>query len=195
MKYILIILTFFIINTASAQSSNDYRLALKYYRAQEFEKASVLFSKLYKQSRSKAYFGYYMNCLLELEDYATAEKTAKKQIKRNPTQLVYQVELGYVYKKQGFDEKANEQFNNAIAKIDDKKYSAVELSNTFVQKRDFVLAERVYLAARAKSKEYKYRYELASVYSMDRNYEKMVYEYVELLSEDEIQISNIQNRI
>lgn len=194
-KFILIISTILIFQTAFSQSTNDYRLAMKYYQENEFDKASVLFEKLFKQSRSKIYFNYYINCLIELEDFKTAEKNVKKQIKRYPGTLVYQVQLAYVYRAQKLEDKEKEQFNSVFEKVTGERYPAIELANFFMRKRDYKYAEKVYLTARKKNKKEAFHYELANVYTADRNYSKMVGEYVELLIKDETQLTNIQNRM
>jgi len=194
-KTILFILMLVIIISSQAQTQNDYNLAFKYYNEQDFEKAAVLFEKIFKQNGSKTYFTYYMSCLLEIKDFETAEKEAKKQLKKNPDDGSFVIELGYVYKKQGLIDKAEIQFNQAINNIGTQKYNATEMANIFIQRRDYQLAERAYLKAREQNSEYSFRYELANIYSIDRSFDKMANEYVELLVEDETQIGNVQNRL
>jgi len=194
-KYILIILSLFIVTKSFTQSPADHQLAFKYYNTQEFDKASELFNKLFKQSNSKSYFNYYIDCLIQLKDFETAEKTTEKQIKRNPEEIIYKLQLAYIYQAKKETDKANILFEEVINNMPDNKYTVIELANTFIQKRDYPWAEKVYLKAREKSTEDTYRFELASVYSMDRNYTLMVNEYVELLTEDETQISNVQNHL
>lgn len=192
-----ILLIFFLASLlgVQAQTQSDYNLAFKYYNEQDYEKAAVLFEKIYKQNGSKAYFTYYMSCLLEIKDFETAEKEVKKQLKKKPDDGTFVIELGYVYKKQGLTEKAEAQFNQAIENIGAQKYNAMEMANIFIQRRDYQLAERTYLKAREKTPDYTFRYELANIYSMDRSFDKMANEYVELLVEDETQIGNVQNRL
>ncbi len=192
-----ILLIFFLASLlgVQAQTQSDYNLAFKYYNEQDYEKAAVLFEKIYKQNGSKAYFTYYMSCLLEIKDFETAEKEVKKQLKKKPDDVTFVIELGYVYKKQGLTEKAEAQFNQAIENIGAQKYNAMEMANIFIQRRDYQLAERTYLKAREKTPDYTFRYELANIYSMDRSFDKMANEYVELLVEDETQIGNVQNRL
>jgi len=192
-----ILLIFFLASLlgVQAQTQSDYNLAFKYYNEQDYEKAAVLFEKIYKQNGSKAYFTYYMSCLLEIKDFETAEKEVKKQLKKNPDNGTFVIELGYVYKKQGLTEKAEAQFNQAIENIGAQKYNAMEMANIFIQRRDYQLAERTYLKAREKTPDYTFRYELANIYSLDRSFDKMANEYVELLVEDETQIGNVQNRL
>jgi tetratricopeptide (TPR) repeat protein len=190
--YIALLISFI---NLQAQSQSDYNLAFKYYNEQDFEKAVVLFEKIFKQNGSKSYFTYYMSCLLELKDFENAEKVVKKQLKKYPNDNFYTVELGYVYKKQNFLAQAEEQFSKAIDNLSTEQYAANELANIFIQRRDYPLAEKVYLKAREKGASYSYYYELASVYSFDRNFEKMINEYTNLLIDDETQIGNIQNRL
>jgi len=80
---ILIILTIaFLTPIFLSAQENDARLAQQYYQEGEFEKASKYYERLYqKNNRNDYYFNRYMDCLLALEDYSSAEKAIKKQLK------------------------------------------------------------------------------------------------------------------
>ena len=67
--------------TLNPEKTNS-RLALNYYRAKEYDKAASLYKDLYDDSKLQHYFDYYINCLIELNDYDSAEKELKKKIKK-----------------------------------------------------------------------------------------------------------------
>ena len=51
----------------------------------EYEKAAVLYDKLFKQNENNDfYFDRYVECLLTLEEFEEAEKAIKRQLKRTP---------------------------------------------------------------------------------------------------------------
>jgi len=190
----LIILLFISIVSAIAQNSS--KLALQYYREQEYEKAAELFKDLYSQTNSQYYFSYYIKCLTELKEYNEAEKIIKKRIKKDKTNLSFYVELGYLYKSQGKEEDANKQFETAIKKLQKNRNSVSTLANSFISKRLYSWAEKTYLKGRKLlSGEYTYNYELANVYLYQRNYDKMINEYLSLLEESPTYINSIQNRL
>ena len=102
-----------------AQSTTDEQLAVQYYQNKEFDKAVVYYEKLYNKKGNEIYYSYYLACLLELKDYSKAEKVVKKAYKQDPYLLKFLVDLGYVYKVSGEQEKANKQFNEAVKQIKD----------------------------------------------------------------------------
>ncbi len=197
--WFLIILLFVTIIQTSAQQKpkvSDSQLAFQYYMDKDFAKAAEMYRKVYSKSKSKVYFEYYIRCLNSLKDFETAEKAIKKQIRKYPRDLSYLVELGSVYKLKGMQEKSKELFNSAIKKMDKNKSSVISLANSFSKHQEYEYSEQVYIAGRkALFPRYTFRFELASVYTQQRNYEKMIYEYLELLNEDPSQLKNIQNRM
>ena len=70
--------------------NNQGQLAYQYYQSGEYQKAITLYQELNKKSVSAAYFPHYFNCLLQLEDYKTAEKLAARIVKKFPKSLLAQ---------------------------------------------------------------------------------------------------------
>src|SRR3954463_15755308 len=106
MKRILVLAIFLLglLHTAFAQGNLDESLAAEYYQKGEYDKAATLYKRLLDgNSESALYYDSYLNCLLKLKDYETAEKELKKLIKKNQNPLLYQVDLGYVYGLEGND--------------------------------------------------------------------------------------------
>ena len=85
MRILLIILLAFSTPLLSQgqPGNNDSKLAQQYYVDGEFEKAAVLYEKLFKKNnRNDYYLNRYMDCMLALERYSEAEKVIKKQLKK-----------------------------------------------------------------------------------------------------------------
>ncbi len=120
-KGIISIFLIFIIQTLIAQNS-DNQLAFEYYQSKEYEKALVLFDKLYKKTKAKVYFNYEIKCLVALEHYKEAESLLKKRIKKDKKELSYLVDLGYVYERQNKKEKAINQYDAALAKLSPQRH-------------------------------------------------------------------------
>jgi len=195
MKRAFLILLF-LISIVSAIAQNSSKLALQYFREQEYEKASELFKDLYSQTNSQYYFSYYIKCLTELKDYSEAEKVIKKRIKKDKANLSFYVELGYLYKAQGNEENANKQFETAIKKLQKNRNSISTLAGAFISKRLYSWAEKTYIKGKKLlSGEYTYNYELANVYLYQRNYDKMINEYLSLLEKSPTYIGSVQNRL
>ncbi len=180
----------------TAQEQTDSKLALRYYRDKEFDKAVELYQKLYAKSRSGFYFSYYVNCLVQLDRKEEAIKFVKKESKRNPKDLRFIVELGYLYKLINENDKAKQQYESAIKRVTLQQNQIINLANLFVAKREFEFAEKTYLHGRKALKGYyTFNYELATVYRYQRDFQKMIDEYLDLLLIHESYIQSVQNSL
>ena len=180
-----------------AQKKENIQLALKYYQNKEYEKASELYEKIYKASSfSKIYFNYYIRCLIEIKDFKKAEKLVKKQIKKNKNTSIYYVDLGYLYKIQNKYDKANENYELAIKKVASKNKEITKLANIFIGKQELKWAEKTYLAGREKLfNPLTFNYELANIYTYQRDYQKMLDQYLTLLESRPSYLKVVQNRL
>lgn len=198
MKYLLIIIFLLSIHiTAYSQETvTNSQLALIYFQNKNFEKAAVFYKELFDETNSKVYFDYYIKCLIELEDFKTAEETIKKLIKKRDNMLIYTIELGALFKLQNKPDKAKEQYESILKKLPDDQNEIIQIANNFLVKSEFEWAEKVYLQAKKNLKEYfTLSFELANVYFYQKNYNKMIDEYLALLDESEGYIQSVQNRL
>lgn len=182
---------------ASSQNDvNNSSLAYEYYRTKEFDKAAVLYEKLYQSTNAPSYFSQYLRCLIELEDYKTAEKVIKKEIKRNPDKLSFYVELGQLYRTLGQIEESEKQFDLAIKNMTSDRKQIFDLANAFMRVQKYDLTEKVYLQGRKLLKgDYDFNMELAGVYQSMRKYDEMIREYIDLLETQPAYIQSVQNRL
>lgn len=172
------------------------QLAFKYFRDKEYKPASSLFYNLYDATKSKTYFNYYIDCLLQLEEYKDAESYVKKQIKRNPNDKIFLISLGYVYKKAQQEEKSINQYNKVLEKLKPVKSDISSVANAFITKREYNLAAETYLQGRKLFNQTDlYHIELANIYLYQRDFEKMVREYLLAISIDQSLVNSVQNRL
>ncbi len=191
--FIILLLCFQI---SFSQDQNDTQLAFEYYKNKSYDKAAILYKKIYESSSQRIYFSYYIKCLLELKQYDVAEKTVKKSAKQNADDASYLVELGYVYKVQNKLNETKECYDNAIKKMQHNENQIRQVANAFLTKQEYDYAELCFLEGRKYLTDYKlFHYDLANVYSVQRNFEKMINEYLDMLAEAPEQITNIQNRL
>ncbi len=76
MMRFIIVLAISICGVLSA-TAQDAKLAQQYYQNGEFEKASVIYEKLFDKSNSDFFFDRYVECLLAMEDFDSCEKVIK----------------------------------------------------------------------------------------------------------------------
>lgn len=180
-----------IVFTSVMFSQNDYQLAIEYYKSEDYEKASVIFEKLYESAGAKFYFDYYLKCLIEMEDYETAEKKVKKQIKKNGTDISYYVDLGYIYSAQGNEKEALEKYQYAVDNVGSDKTTIILVANSFLTKKLYEWSEKVYLKARENTGN-SYYSELANLYAAQMKREEMIVAYLSYIKETPSQISSVK---
>ena len=137
-KYLLmsVVLAFIgsgvISHSVQAQPSQDMQLADQYFKNGEYDKAVVLYEKLWnKTPNSSIIYQNYLKCLTEMKDYEEAEKMVKKQMKKFPEELSYNVDLGVVYQLAGNEKSATAQFDEALNKISPNMPQINKLANRF----------------------------------------------------------------
>lgn len=175
--------------------NNDNQLAFQYFQEKEYEKAAEYFDKLFNQTASKIYFDYYYRCLIELNQLDEAEKEIKKQYKKNKGEYTYLVDLGFVSKQRHDEAKAKEYYDEAVKLSLGNVQMVNKVGSSFITKSEFEYAELLYIEAREIHKNQNFRYELANVYISQRNYPKMVNEYLELIQEKPDEIKSVQDRL
>ena len=182
------------INKAIGQTNSGKQLAQQFYQDQEYEKAAAIYERLFSKSHLDYYYGYYYNCLIQLEEYDKAEKLCKKQIKKNPKKLSYLVDLGYVYKKAGKLEKGVQQNNKAIKILGSERQQISNLANAFIGRGEEEMALAAYQKGRKIIKSnYGFHYELAHVYYRMSKTDLMIEEYLDYLISTPTQKNQIQN--
>ena len=100
----------FCVVAKSQQTENENKLAFEYFNNQEYEKASILFDKLYNASPTNTNYEYYLQTLIHLSQWKEAEKLVKKQIRLRPKTGKYQIDLGHIFDLQGENNKAKKQY-------------------------------------------------------------------------------------
>jgi len=193
-KAIIVLLFVCIVNISPAKAQGyDYDLAMQYYNAGEYDKASVIFQQLYDQYKYRNYLSYYIKCLSELNEFSTAEKYLKKEIKKNSGDPSLYVDLGIVYTAMNDAGKATEQYDKAVKLSLAQKPQTLNTANYFILNRLYEYAETLYLQAAAQQKS-NYDYELANLYYYQRDYQKMTEKFLDLLLDYPVYLDNIQNR-
>ncbi len=198
MKYffLLTISLLCFVTLKSQETVSNSQLALIYFQNKNYDKAAVFYKELFEESQTKVYLDYYVKCMVELGDYKSAEEIIKKQIKKRENPLIYTIDLGLLYKQEGKQDKAKDEFESVVKEIPEEQNEIIKIANVFLSKGELDWAEKVYLQARKNLKEYfTLSFELANVYFYQKNYAKMIDEYLLVLDESEGYIQSVQNRL
>ena len=196
LKYILFLFAFAFLHLhTSAQTNTDLQLAQQFYNNKEFDKALDYYEKLYNKVSSEEFYTPYLNCLLELKEFKTAEKVIKKQIKRNPERPDLFIDLGTVYERAEDSGKAKNTWELAIKSIkhDDQ---VLIVAKAFIAIKQYDYAIATYLRGRKMSEnDYPFSFELADVYAIKGDKMAMINEYLDVLESQDSYIQSVQNSL
>lgn len=185
----LVVLLFSV--TAVAQES---RLAQQYFQNGEYEKAAVLFEKLFAQNEhNDYYFSRYVDCMIALEQYGEAEKVIKKQLKQYPDEISLYVTYGNLLEQQFKDAEAKEQYEKAIKKLPADRFAITKLANSFIGLAKYDLAIAAYERGSQLVKDDDvFSYNLGDLYRRKGDSAKMIEHYLNSLDANPNRISTIQ---
>jgi tetratricopeptide (TPR) repeat protein len=141
----IIISLFFLLVTGLSLAAQNSRLAQKYFRDGEFEKAAYLYEELYEKNPANIFFFQrHIECLFNLEDYEKAEKEIKRQLRRDGQNINLYVLYGQLLERQFKEEEATAQYEKAIEELPKDRYAVIRLANEFSKLTKYDLAIEAY---------------------------------------------------
>ncbi len=192
--YLPLIIVLLVIAAPSKAQTNDEQMAMEYFQNHDYDKAVILFEKVYNKNPQQGVYNNYLFCLMEQRDFNNAEKLIKKEIKRNPDYPSYIVDLGYLYKQQNMQDKATQQYDKAVKSLPQNQAIIGITANTFIQKHEIDYALQTYVAGKKLMKGvYAFHFELAEVYSAKQEFQKMLDEYFDAIAENDAYKVNVQS--
>lgn len=185
---------FISISSIFSISAQDSKLAQQYFRDGEFEKAATVYEKLYKENdRNDYYFDQYIESLMALEQYAEAEKTIKKQIKKKPKEVKLYVTYGNLFERQYKDDDALKQYETAIKKLPADRFAIIKLANAFVTLTKFDLAIKTYEKGINLLNDAEiFAYNLGDLYRRKGDNEKMIEHYLNSLNSNPGRLNSLK---
>jgi len=124
-----------------AQRSQEEQLAVQYFQQGEYDKAKTIFKPIFDKKPDTYVYTYYYLILLYLEDFKELEKVVKMQQKAFPTLRKYDIDLGYLYERQGDLNKALKEYEAAIKNLPAQENAYRDLHYAFLgkAKRDYAI--------------------------------------------------------
>lgn len=176
------------------QGNNDVKLANHYYQKGEFDKAEVYYKKLVNKSNSQTFFDRYFLCLFYQEKFTDAEKVVAKRIKKEPYYLEHKFKLGSVYEVTERQEKADELYAKLIDDLVPMQSEIEALGKKFKLLGKYDDALKTYLKGKKilKRDGYGFQMELAELYSLKNQPDKMIQEYLNLLEYSPVYLKSVQ---
>ena len=161
----------------------EENLAKQYYQNNDFEKAAVLYRKLFNNSKNQNYYEEYFNCLLQLKQFDEAENFTRQQLKKAPFNNTYSINIGLIYQERGQSEKAAAWFNNLIKNLPKNEFAIRGLSTLFYRIEGYDYAIKTLINGRKVLNEPNaFTYELISLYRYRKDKVMLVQELLNLLT-------------
>jgi tetratricopeptide (TPR) repeat protein len=183
-SFLLFSFFLFSFHNVLAQRSQEEQLAIQYYQQGEYEKAKAILKPLFEKKPDVYVYSYYYPTLIQLEDYKELEKVVKAQQKAFPNVRRYDIDLGYIYERQGNMSRALKEYDAVIKNLPPQENAYRELHYAFLSrsKRDY--AVDVLLKGRKTLNNSKlFTKELVHVYTALRNTDKIIDEALNLVKD------------
>lgn len=181
--------------TAYSQNQSEIQLANEYLLKGDKKKAVEVYRDLAKDEINITFIhNNYLNTLLDLNETAEAQAYLKRQLKRDPQNIFYNLDVGIVYVRTGDLTKADKHFKDLIAEYKDNVTMIKMLSDYLSAKS---LGEYSIIALNESRKTLEnpvlFSFELATLYRFKGQREKMIEEYLNFASQNSGTIQNAKN--
>ncbi len=179
--------------SANAQSVN---LAMNYVEQGEYEKAKVVYEKLYKQNSNKQdYLLGLADVFVQLEEFQMAENLIKDYLKKPGTYPNIFVELGHIYQIQNDSVQAKQWYEKAVEKVKERSVFAYSTGMAFEKHSLVDYAIETYEIANAEQPRVNYSIQLAKLYGEKGDQRRMFDNYISLIEQNEKYFDVIQRNL
>ena len=194
--YILCCL-FLIIITKSAfsQDINQINIANEYYSMGDVDKALEMYKKLARNKKNiPIIHRNYFDLLLSTDDFKTAEKYIDDVIKSNPNNIYYTIDKGFLFRRPNDKVKEQNYYKKVFNDIKDDDRKTRQAAQYLIGKQKLNYAEELYLMARNEQKDpYRYAIELATIYRLLNEKDKMIREYLNFVNKSPNNLPYVRN--
>ncbi|WP_298493100.1 tetratricopeptide repeat protein [uncultured Algibacter sp.] len=175
--------------------SQNATLAKDYFQKGEFEKALIEYKKLYAKSSSNiTYINQVINTYQQLEQYNEAEDFLLELMER-VKYPAFIVELGYNYQLKNNLPKAKENYQKAIAFIDQKASHVFGIARSFQNHSLLDEAIIAYEKAAALNPDFNFNVQLAQIYGEQGNIEKMFNSYLNYAQSNPLAVRDVKRAV
>ena len=171
------------------------KLASQHFQNQDYEKAKELYLELYKKKGQTQHFNQYVECLIRLGEYESAEKELKKFIRSNPSSSKSKIDLMYIYTKNNQQDKANDLLDELLKGLPDNKNTINNINNMMRSRMLYDAALQVLeKGALHNTENYPFYLERATLFHSMNNYQQAFEYYFLDLEARPNQYNTIKNR-
>lgn len=178
-----------------AQNHNEIQLANEYFLKGDKKKALDLYHELSKNEiNNHLIYNNYLNTLLDVGEYDNAQNYLKRNLKRDPENIQFKLDFGFVHVKAGEINKAEKYFKELINQNKNNVQRIKMMAEYFASKS---LSEYGIIALNesrnALQNPYLFSLDLAMLYRIQGSQEKMVQEYLSYVTQNSANIQYVKN--
>ncbi len=171
----------------------DAFLARQFAQNGEYAKAAEYYEDLFAHNPEEYYIEY-INVLIQLKDFAKAEKTIKTIFKQSDNNPLYLIDLGDLFLKQNKEEEANKQFNKTIKDLKSNQYEIQQIANKFILLQQLEYAQKTYERGREILKNKNaFNLELAHLLYLKKDIQGMITAYLNEAPQQSNNLTLIEN--
>lgn len=191
----LCVFFFLTLTTTRGQETLEIQIANEYYLKGEKSKAVDLYAELAKADNNiPLIHNNYFNTLIDLGKFDDAQNYVKRIIKKDPSNLQYKLDQGILYMRAGEVPKADKYFKELIAANKSNIQSAKMISDYLAARSLLEYSEMALTEARqVLDNNYLYSLELAMLYRLQGEKDKMVNEYLNYVTQSSANIQYVKN--
>lgn len=186
MRKLLVFLSFFfwgVENLTAQIQPSDAALAFQYYQNGEYEKAVVIYKKLFQQKKRTGLYDQYFNALLKVKAYDDAEKLVRNLLKDDPGNYIYAIDVGRLYQERGQPEKAKDWWENLIKNVPANEFAVRDLATNFYRVEAYDLSIKAFLNGRKQlNNEDIFAFDLIGLYRFRKDKPMLIHEYLNVLT-------------
>lgn len=179
----------------SAQNHSDIQLANEYFLKGDKKKAIELYRDLAKSDANiPLIHNNYLNILLDAAGYDEAHSYLKRITRRDPENIQYRLDIGFVMVRSGDVAKADKHFREIIGELRGSVHMAKVVSD-YLSSRSLIDYAILTLTETRKflSNEYLFCLDLAMLYRIQGKQDKMVEEYLAYVTQNAANIQYVKN--
>jgi hypothetical protein len=181
--------------SSTAQSLEDVQLANEYYLKGDKKKALELYRDLSRnESTNSLIYNNYFNLLLESAAYEEAQSYVKKSQRRDPENIQYKLDPGFIHVKAGEINKADKYFKEQIAANKGNVQRIKMFAEYFSSRSLYEYGVLALTESRAAlGNPYLFCLDLAMLHRIQGNQDKMVIEYLNYVTQNSGNIQYVKN--
>lgn len=190
--FLTLLLTYFFAFT----NAQNTVLAKQYFNKGEFEKAKLSYQTLYQQHPGRIdLFMDLIKCYQQLEDYLGAQELIEEKLIKNKKQYQLYILLGNNYDLQGQTEKAEENYQLALSKVEENPNLVYRLGTTFERLSKLRYALKTYEKGLAANPDLRVHYQIGRLYGELGEIENMYNSFFDLMLTNENYRPNIERSL